>query len=310
MYVSDYLSQWLQLRSSGLAARTVEQYSRLIRLHITPALGAVDMAALDPGPIQQILANLCADGHSRTAQQCYVLLHKAFKDAASSNLINAVPTARILRPRHRKAPPRYWSPDEMASFASVCPSLRWGHVWLLAMFCGLRRGELAGLRWADIDWERAMLHVRRQRQRIDGLGVIDAAPKSESSLRDIPIPPALIPLLRSALRTQRAIQLAGNQAAVFVVANLDNSPADPHRLNRSLAVDIQSASMRPVNLHGLRHSMATAAVSANVQLKILQDLLGHSSMSTTADIYAHTLPEVKITAISTIYGAICANCTP
>lgn len=298
----QYLYDWLSLRSSGLAPRTLECYRHLIGDYLGTIPG--NLEDLQPAAIQGLLAQICAAGHQRTAQLCLVVLKAALSDAVSCGLLAANPAARCLRPRHTAADPRYWSPEELRAFALYCENSRWGLAWRLAMFCGLRRGELAGLRWADVDLSAGCLHIRNQRQRVDGLGLIDCAPKSAAGRREIPLPAHLIGALRAEQRRQRIRQAAGGVLPVYVVSYLDNRPIDPHRLNKALSQDIKQSGLRPINLHGLRHSMATAAVAAGVPIKILQELLGHANYSTTADIYAHVLRSEKISAIDSLSRAV------
>ena len=190
--------------------------------------------------------------------------------------------------------------DDMRAFARWCVGAPWGHAWLLAMLCGLRRGELAGLRWSDVDLTAGVLHIRNQRQRISGKGVIDCPPKSAAGRRDIPLPADLGRLLALVMRRQAAQAAACGVSAVYVVSYTDNRPIDPHALNAALSRDLAAAGLPPINLHGLRHSMATAAVAAGVPIKVLQTLLGHASYTTTADIYAHVLPTDRKLAIDAV----------
>ena len=300
MEVSQWLSCWVSLRASGLAPRTLESYRDLIARYIAPAFGSVALEDLSPAAIQSLLAEICDLGHSRTAQLCYVLLHAALAAAARQGLLAHNPLDLVMRPRHTRSDARYWSADEMRAFALYCGAARWGHAWLLAMLCGLRRGELAGLRWSDVDLTAGVLHIRNQRQRITGRGVIDCPPKSAAGRRDIPLPAGLADVLRLVKRRQTAQERSGGILPAYVVSGIDNRPIDPHRLNLALSRDIALAGLRPINLHGLRHSMATAAVSAGVSIKILQSLLGHANFATTADIYAHVRMIDQIRAIDTV----------
>ena len=264
MEVSQWLSCWVSLRASGLAPRTLESYRDLIARYIAPAFGSVALEDLSPAAIQSLLAEICDLGHSRTAQLCYVLLHAALAAAARQGLLAHNPLDLVMRPRHTRSDARYWSADEMRAFALYCGAARWGHAWLLAMLCGLRRGELAGLRWSDVDLTAGVLHIRNQRQRITGRGVIDCPPKSAAGRRDIPLPADLGRLLTLVKRRQAAQAAVCGFSAVYVVSYTDNRPIDPHALNAALSRDLAAASLTPINLHGLRHSMATAAVAAHV----------------------------------------------
>lgn len=300
MLVETWLSDWVSLRSCALAARTVESYRDLIARYIAPALGGLDLAALAAADVQRLIASICAAGHVRTAQLVLVLIRAACRDAVIAGYLAADPTARVLRPRHVRADPRFMAADQMHALARWCIGAPWGHAWLLAMLCGLRRGELAGLRWSDVDLAAGVLHIRNQRQRISGKGVIDCPPKSAAGRRDIPLPADLGRLLTLVKRRQAAQAAVCGFSAVYVVSYTDNRPIDPHALNAALSRDLAAAGLPPINLHGLRHSMATAAVGAGVPIKVLQTLLGHANFATTADIYAHVLPNDRKIAIDAV----------
>lgn len=187
-------------------------------------------------------------------------------------------------------------------FAESSQNRPFALAWQLALCCGLRRGELAGLRWSDVDQAGGLIRVRNQRQRVGGC-LIDAPPKSASGCRDIPIPPSLLPLFERQQLLQSANALLIGAAPVYVVSP-DGLPIAPEALNRALAADISAAGVRPINLHGLRHSMATLAVSLGVSMRVLQQLLGHADYSTTAGTYAHVLHTAETAAMDKIAQSV------
>lgn len=300
MTLAQFLSEWIALRAPSLAPRTVECYQSLLRLHIAPTIGSVSLRSLSASSISSLLSSLLAAGHSRTAQLVYVLLRAALRSAAACGRLKRSPMDQMSPPRHRRSQPRWWSPDELRQFIAATKDSPYHVAWQLALCCGLRRGELAGLRWSDVDLRQGVLHIRNQRQPISGAGVIDAPPKSQSGIRDIPLPSALIELLNRHLATQAALSAINDKPKPRYVVSRDGSPINPHRLNHALAEDIALAGVRPINLHGLRHSMATLAVSLGVSMRVLQTLLGHSSYNTTANIYTHVLHTDQAAAMDKI----------
>lgn len=298
MTLSDWLSRWIDLRAPSLAPRTVECYRSLLVLHIAPAIGDLRLKSLKPCHISALLADLVAAGHSRTASLCFILLRAALKAAVFDGRLSASPCAAVAPPRHRRADPRWWSPDELRRFAESSQDRPFAMAWQLALCCGLRRGELAGLRWTDVDLAAGLIRIRNQRQRVGGR-LIDAPPKSASGRRDLPIPPRLLPMLEAQQLYQQAEALLTGRAPVYVCSP-DGQPIPPESLNRALAADIARAGVRPINLHGLRHSMASLAVSLGVPMKILQGLLGHADYSTTANTYAHVLHTDQADALDKI----------
>lgn len=140
--------------------------------------------------------------------------------------------------------------------------------------CGLRRGEALGLQWSDIDANSGLLHVRRQRLRIDG-SYLARPLKSAASLRDLPLPAPVLSEL-AAFHSAQGVRALGG----WIV------DLSPEGLARAHAAALTAAGLPHVTLHGLRHSMATVAVDAGCPVRVLQSILGHSRYTLTADLYA------------------------
>lgn len=301
--VRKWVARWIDLRAASLAPRTVECYRDQLRLHIAPTIGRRQLKSLKPKHVSAILADLIASGHSRTAQLCFVILRASLKQAMSEGVIKSNPCDSVDPPRHRRADPRWWTPDELRVFAESCQDRPFALAWQLALCCGLRRGELAGLRWSDVDQAAGVIRIRNQRQRIAGVGVIDAPPKSVSGCRNIPIPAGLYPMLERQLLLQEASSILTGTQTVYVVSP-DGLPIAPDRLNKELQLDVAAAGVRPINLHGLRHSMASLGVSLGVSMKVLQTILGHANYSTTANTYAHVLTADQAAAMDKITASV------
>lgn len=280
MQFSNWLTQWIALRSAGLAPRTVDQYHDLVARYIAPAIGTVSVDNLTPDQVSGLLASICADGHTRTAQLVYVLLRAALADAVRCGRLARSPVDQVLRPRHYAQPRAYLAAEDLSALICWClanPGV-YSRAWLLACLLGLRRGEIAGLRWQDVDLRGQVIHIRQQRQP----GADPTPPKSRAGVRDLPIPAPLLPVLRAA------------RSVGYVV------PVDAARLDRQLPVDLAAAGVPRVSLHGLRHSMATAAMQSGCNLRVLQSILGHTSPSTTAAIYVHVCVSDQLQALDTM----------
>lgn len=299
MTVSQWLSLWIDLRAAALAPRTVECYRDQLRLHIAPTIGARKLTALKPSHISAMLTELIARGCSRTAQLCFTLLSAALRAAVRDGRLKRNPCDALTPPKHRKKLPAWWTPDELRVFIAKTADSPFYAAWQLALCCGLRRGELAGLRWADVDRSAMVIRIRNQRQRITNVGIIDAPPKSAASVRNIPMPDGLLQILDRHRLMQEAASVLSGVRPIYVVSP-DGSALCPEALNRALSADIAAAGVRPINLHGLRHSMATLAISLGVSMRVLQALLGHSSYATTANIYTHVLQTDQAAAMDKI----------
>lgn len=292
--VSEYLSAWLALRAPSLAPSTVSGYRRAIERHIAPSVGAVLLSDLTPAHVMAILAPLCASGHTRQAQLVRILLRCALQDAVRMGLLPANPVDSVRPPAHQKAPIAFWSAAQIHTFLQSQRFSPLFHVWLLALLCGLRRGELLGLRWADVDLAAGTLEVCNQRVVVDRV-CFDRPPKSAAGRRQLPLPAPVL----AALRHERR-----RSASLYVLAHPDGSPFSPQQLRRALDAACAAAGVPRLHIHGLRHSMATAALEAGVDVKVLQVLLGHAHMATTADFYLHPSLSLREQALADLSGLV------
>lgn len=299
MTVEEWLTAYLGLRAPELAPRTLEQYTDLATRYIVPALGAIPLEDLRPLAIAQLLAPISAQ-HPRTAQLVHRLLSTALRCAVAYGLIAASPAAAVAAPRHRRADPRWLDADTARALLTRTIGSRWHIAWSLALCLGLRRGELAGLRWGDVDLDKRLLTVSQQIQLIGGR-IVTGPPKSDAGLRSLPLPPSLAAELAMWRRAQRAPIGADSYV---LSCHADGGPVTPAAIGRALARDMRRAGLEPINLHGLRHTMATMAVAQGVHLRVLQGLLGHANISITADTYSHILPSALRNAVDTICDSV------
>lgn len=274
MTTGEYLERWLTMRMQALAPRTVESYRRILR-RCEPISG-IDIRELSTFDLEKALEADISAGKMRTAEQIYVLLRTALADAVELGVIAATPVRSILRPKRRKTPIRVWTPEEARAYVAATRGDPRQLEQLLPLMAGLRRGEVCGLMWEDVDFRKGMLHIRRQKIWLEDGSAILTPPKSEAGIKDVPIADAL----REALRARR--QLAGPVTDLTA---------------RGVAEAIQRAAQRAgvswIGTHGLRHTFATNAIRSGGDMRSLQMVLGHADYSTTANVYTH--PDEEMT---------------
>ena len=215
-----------------------------------------------------LLSPIVAKGYTRQAQLVQILLGAALKDAVKRQIIQRNPMDCVDKIQHKSRFTAWLTPDQAAQLLRSAreagdPLLP---AWILGLSCGLRRGEILGLRSSDIDFAAGVIHIRRQLVRVDGR-VLETPPKTMNSIRDIEMPPMLADLLR--WRGERVIE------------------ATPDGLQAALDAACRRAEVPRITLHGMRHTMAAVAASEGVAIKVLQKIMGHAQYSTTADVYAH-----------------------
>lgn len=270
MTYETWYGQYLALYKRDLAEKTRESYDFVTTRYILPALGGLELADVTPEHLQTAINDAADRGGLRQAQVVYQLLHAVFRRACRSRLVLWSPADAIDKPDY--------DPEEGKALTDQDYDAALPHVAAdlglsLALFAGLRRGEICGLQWGDVDLQEGTLCVRRQRIRCHGQ-LITAPPKSAAGIRDIPIAPQLLPQLRKAYRLW---------PSAYVV---DFSPETVSRRWR----DIQQrdvALQMPYRLHDLRHTYGTRLILKGCNMRVVQYLMGHSTIDVTMRVYSH-----------------------
>lgn len=286
-----WVSSWVERRSIRLAPSTISSYRRLILKYIKPSpTGAMGIDELAPEDLIVLLSPILAAGYTRQAQLTQILINAALKDATRQRIIQWNPMECVDRIHHRKRATAWLSAEEAVQLLDRAREAQdpFYLAWILGLCCGLRRGEILGLKWADIDFTGSTMHIQRQRIRVDGR-ILETPPKSDSSNRFIP----LADQVREQLRQSRRI------GAEYVL-EIAGKPLSDKALEHALDTAIDRAGIRRITLHGMRHTMAATAATNGVPIKILQTIMGHAQYTTTADIYAHVDRSAVIDAVETV----------
>lgn len=285
MTYEEWFDTYLRLYKRNLKPKTLESYTRLHGL-LAPSLGALDLAAISPDHIQAALIQVEDQAGSRQAQLAYALLHAALRRAVRSRHLPYNPADAVDKPEHDATPGRSISGEDWGTLRPVIAS----DLALALMACaGLRRGECLGLQWGDVDLGAGLIHIRRQRLRVNGR-LVDQSLKSRAGFRSVPIDADLLPLLRSAFRLDRARHVVG---------------CSPETLGRRWRRLQEEAGIKqPYRLHDLRHTYATRLVTAGCNIKILQYMIGHSSYDLTVQTYTHIGPLEAATEYRRVAGSL------
>jgi integrase len=196
------------------------------------------------------------------------------------------------------SPPRYerrefepLSPQEARALLAVAADDRLYAAYVLALLLGLRRGELLGLRWSAVDLRRGTLRVQVSLQRVGGQ-LAFTSPKTRRSRRAMPLPRAVVKVLREHKQRQAVeraeAELWADEDLVF--ATSIGTPIEPRNLSRHFEALRERAKLRKVRFHDLRHGCASLLFELGVPLRMVMEILGHSQISTTSDIYTHVMP--------------------
>lgn len=296
--VGEWVQDWLDTEAkSRVRQNTWESYETIVRKHIVPTIGTTPILKITPQEIRRMLADKAKSGLSgRTCEYIYIVLNQALKQAKNDGMIQINPCDPIKKPRPDKKQIQVLTVDELKKLFETVKNTHWEPVFWLAWGTGLRREELLGLRWADIDFKKGLLTVQ-QTVIVTKEGPEINDPKSKTSFRSIPLPAESIQHLKQHKRKQNEeILLAGIKYATndLVFAKPDGQPYDPRYLSKVFTKYAKLAKMpHGTTLHVLRHTHATHLLKAGVPLKTVQYRLGHSSIAMTADRYGHVTPDFQ-----------------
>ena len=306
--MEQFLQDWLEnSQKRSVRPRTYERYEEVVRLHIVPVLGRHQLQKLSARHLDAFYTKKLDEGlSSSTVGSFHNILHKALDMALKRNLV-ARNVCDLVEPPHRKRFEVHpLTVEQMHKLLTAARGHRMEAIFHLALATGMRRGELMGLKWQDINFEKGTLQVRRTLSRIPskmpGKGYTEAEPKTQKSRRSIVVAPfALEVLKRHRVRQLEAKLKAGTawQDHDFVFCTSVGTHLNPDRdILQQLKGLLEKAGLPDIRFHDLRHCAATLLLSEGVHPKIVQEILGHSNISITLDIYSHILPTMQSDAIS------------
>jgi integrase len=298
--VKRYLESWLETIEPTLGEGTWHRHGEYVALHIIPEVGAVKLAQLTPQRVQQLYAAKLAEGLSpTTVHHLHETLHKALAAAVRLGLVarNVTELVDVPRMARHEMTPLSREETQRLLAAAAAEGDRLEALWVLAVSTGMRRGELLGLRWRDVDLEHATLHVRANLQRSRKTGEwVWKEPKTRKSRRQIALSEQAVEALRAQRRRQHEERLLVGPAWEdhdLVFANAVGGPLDAAGVYHHFLRLCQRHKLPRVRVHDLRHTCATLLLSARVNPKVVSEMLGHSSVAVTLDIYSHCIPDMQ-----------------
>ena len=295
--LSQYIPTWLALIKPTVRAGTWQRYEELCRLHVLPILGATPLTRLTVQHLNSLYAVKLADGLSpRTVRYIHATIHKALHDAQAMSLVQRNVATLATAPRPRRREMQTFTPEQVRRFLEITQGDRLEALYVLAVTCGMRLGELLALRWSDLDLENGYVMVQRTvRFTKDTWSFTE--PKTAHGRRKI----ILTNLACEALRRHRAHQASERLALGPIWTNTElvftNEVGQPMRgitVYRERFVPLcKRADVPTIRFHDLRHTAATLLLLQGVNAKVVSEMLGHASVTITLSLYAHVLPDMQ-----------------
>ncbi|QNE45862.1 site-specific integrase [Glaciihabitans sp. INWT7] len=304
--VETYASHWLEeIAPTALRPSTRANYAWVMRKYIVPLLGRNKLRSLRPDHVRKLHGEVLELSSSpSTVQLAHAVLRSMLSEAMREQYVDRN-VALLTRPtRIEKVDVVPWSAEEATTFLDSVDGHPFAGLFTLALALGMRRGELLGLRWQDVDLDEHKLHVRQTVQRLGrGEGLVMGPPKTARSRRSIPLPQLCVDALIARHRVQdedRRIIREGWTELDLVFTTTIGTVIEPSNLRRSFNRAIELAGLRQIRFHDLRHTCASLLLAQGVPMRVVMEILGHSTMSITSDLYTHVSPNATASAVSAV----------
>ena len=308
-----YLESWMEsLPASGRRAATVSSYRHLLRLHVVDHIGHLRLQEVSPIDLDRLYAVLRESGRRsagggalslRTVRYVHTVVSVALADAVAKGVLQRNPASAASPPSasSARAPEMaWWRPEDTSAFLAATAGSELGALFHVAAMTGMRRGELLGLRWSDVDLARARLTVLRQLTSTD-YQVRIGEPKTARGRRTIDLDPNTVAVLER-LKTRASGQYVFNLA--------DGSPPHPERITRAFTRAVTDSGLPRIRLHDLRHTHAAHLIAVGVDPLTISRRLGHASVAFTLDRYGHLFAQSGAEAAAKVAELVESTSTP
>jgi integrase len=306
--VGEFLEHWLSVARGGLLHNSWLAYCQVVRDHIVPFVGGVRLADLRPDHVQRLYSERLAAGVGASAvRHTHKVLHRALGQAVRWGLVVRNVADLVERPTVPRAVVRALSAGEVQGLLLAARGERLEGMYYLAVVTGMRIGELLGVQWSDVDWERQGVSVSRQVSRVRGGGLVFQPVKTAAGNRLVALGEDGLDVLRGQqVRVEGWRGFAGERWVEqdLIFPNGVGKPLEHRRVGREFRVVCERAGLGAVRFHDLRHTSASLMLRARVPALVVSDRLGHSNVGITLDVYSHVIEEMQSEAAATIEAVV------
>lgn len=288
-----FLTRWLETMDGTVRPTTFRRYSECVRLHVIPAIGSMALQQIGPSDLQALYADKRKRLSPRSVLHIHRIVHEALGQAARWNLVPRNVADLVKAPRVERVEMKVWSREEARLFLRETAADRVAALYALALATGMRQGELLGLRWTAVDLDRDRVSVQKTLYRAVGGQYQLLEPKTASSRRSIDIDPAVVLALRQRRKDQMEERLRAGTTWCndmdLVFTSALGEPLDGTYVTQAFQEKAKKLGLPPIRFHDLRHTCATILLQDGVHPKVVQEMLGHSTIAITLDTYSHVV---------------------
>lgn len=297
--ITEWVQTWLEVYIiPNVSPTTLSRYQGMIKRYIDPVIGNIPVQQLNTLAVQSWVNGLKISPSSgkemsaATIKHAYHVLKGAMDKAVLAGIIYRSPCTGIMLPKGQKKQAVIYDEKQIRQLLDAASGTEMELVIDMELCLGLRRGELLGLEWDDIDWEHNQVKIIRNRVVVDGKSVVKE-PKTATSVRTLDVPVPLMQKLRKHKMQRLSNKLRLGQAYTatnYIIVHPDGKPIYPEYLSQMLTKLQDKANLPKCRFHDLRHLCASIMLLQGVNVKVAQERLGHKDISTTMNIYSHVLP--------------------
>lgn len=299
MTLGEWLEIWKKEYLGSVKPLTVKDYYNQIDNHIKPAMGAVRLDSLETHMIQRFYNTLTDKAGKplspKTVKNIHGVLHKALQQAIANGYISQNPAAACILPKIQKPEIKPLEPDEIALFLKEANKDSYSNLFTVAIFTGMRQGELLGLSWENVDFKNGVIYVKQQLQCKDG-EYFFCTPKSGKG-RTIAPASVVMDALHQQWRDQRIASMEAGEAWSNPNNLVFTDPLGKNLVRRTVVKHFKSVAQRvgipEARFHDLRHSFAVTSLQAGDDIKTVQANLGHATAAFTLDVYGHVSEKMR-----------------
>jgi integrase len=298
--LAKFIGTWLEGKEISRRSHTVLQYRQISNQHIIPIIGQMRLQDIQPSHLNHLYRMKKEEGRgARTVQLIHMVMHAVLNQALKEGILGRNPADAVERPKVERMERRVLTETQARQLVLATTETRMGILIYLALMTGMREGELLGLQWSDLDWEKGQLRIQRQLQRVKGKGTILVPPKTKAGLR-------LIKLGQNTLEklAEHKNDLALLRKAVgskweennLVFPNMLGKPMAGENMTKEFRKILLANKLPVIRFHDLRHTSISILLDLGTPVNTVQQRAGHSKASVTTDTYGHSLSHSEVEA--------------
>lgn len=308
MTVTAWFEYWIEnIKGDNIRPNTIRNYKERFKHNIKDCIGNMSLSKVKPMHCQNVLNQMKDKYKTSTIGQTRITLFCMFSDAVENDIINKNPVTKAVKYNIGNEPKkvRALTVDEQKKFLEVAKGSSNYNQYAFILQTGLRTGELIGLKWSDIDFDKKVMHIQRSMEYRHSVGEWRIGePKSKSGYRDVPLTEEAICILKNQKEKLKSIKVINMQFKDFVFLSRKGEPTKNSAYDSTLFKLCEKAEIEKFSMHVLRHTFATRSIEGGMRPKTLQIILGHSNVGITMNLYVHVTEDEKIKEVEKIEKAL------